>query len=112
MASPGLTADRTPARLRELSGDVRAALLLDGRGELEAVAGGPEELADEARELLAAVDRIAPAGPPDELEVQFPRGAVYIVRRREWTLAAVAGRGSLSSLVRWDMRAVLAELAR
>jgi hypothetical protein len=63
----GLTPDRTPERLRELSKDVRAALLLDQRGELAAVAGGPAELADGARELLAAVDRAAPAGAPEEL---------------------------------------------
>jgi hypothetical protein len=108
----GLTPERTPDRLRELSKDVRAALLLDGRGQPAGIAGGPPALVDEARELISAVDRAAPAGSPEEIEVQFPRGAVYTVRRSSWTLAAVTGRGSLSALVRWDMRAVLAELGK
>ena len=112
VASAGLTPERTPQRLCELSKDVRAALLLDERGDPAAVAGAPPELAGGARELLAAVDRTAPGGPPEEVEVQFPRGAVYAVRRSPWTLTAVTGRGSLSSLVRWDMRAVLSELTR
>ena len=89
-----------------------AVVLLDGNGESAGLAGGPPELAEGARELIAAADRAAPAGPPEELEVQFPRGAVYAVRQAPWTLAAVAARGSLSSLVRWDMRAVLSELDR
>jgi hypothetical protein len=107
-------AEPTPAdaapRLLELSSDVRAALLLDERGEPAGVAGGPAGLVEDARALLAAADRAAPDGRPEEIEVQFPRGAVYAVRREGWTLVAVAGRGSLSSLVRWDMRSVLSEL--
>jgi hypothetical protein len=106
----GLTPARTPERLRELSKDVRAALLLDGRGHPAGIVGGPQALVDETRKLISAAERAAPAGAPEEIEVQFPHGAVYAVRRSPWTLAAVTGRGSLSALVRWDMRAVLAEL--
>ena len=105
-----LTPAGLPARLRELSADVRAVLLLDARSEAVGVDGGPPELVDEAKALISAADRAAPGGPPEELEVQFPRGAVYVVRREPWALAAVAGRGSLSSLVRWDMRVLLSEL--
>jgi hypothetical protein len=107
-----LTPEGTPARLRDLSADVRAALLLDASGEPVGLVGGPAELVDEARTLVAAADRAAPDGDPEELEVQFPRGAVYVVRRGPWALIAVAGRGSLSSLVRWDMRVLLSELAK
>jgi hypothetical protein len=110
LAADVLTPERTPARLLELSGDLRAALLMDASGQAAGVAGGPEQLTDDARALVEAADRVAPAGPAAELEVQFPRGAVYVVRRSPWVLAAVAGRGSLSSLVRWDMRVVLSEL--
>src|SRR4051812_26689749 len=85
-----LTPDRAPARLRALSKDVHAALLPGEDGEPAGVAGGPVALADEAGQLIAAVDRAAPDGPPEEIEVQFPRGAVYVVRRSPWTFAAVA----------------------
>lgn len=110
VAADGLTPERAPARLLELSSDLRAALLIDASGRAAAVAGGPEQLVDDARALVEAAERVAPAGPPAEVEVQFPRGAVYVVGRSPWALVAVAGRGSLSSLVRWDMRVVLSEL--
>ena len=112
MLSPAaLTPAEAASRLLELSSDVRAALLLDDRGVPAAVAGASSELVDDARTLLTAADRAAPEGRPEEIEVQFPRGAVYAVRRGGWILVSVAGRGSLSSLVRWDMRSVLSELA-
>jgi hypothetical protein len=98
-------------RLCEMSGDARAAVVLDQEGRLAgAVGAGPEgglELAETAVELLEAVDDAAPDGPPAELEAQVERGAVYLVRRPRWTMAAVARRSALSSLMLYDLRAVL-----
>jgi hypothetical protein len=42
--------------------------------------------------------------------VQIPGGAVFASRTPSWTLAAVARRGALSSLMLYDLRAVLGEL--
>jgi hypothetical protein len=42
--------------------------------------------------------------------VQIPGGAVFASRTPRWTLAAVARRGALSSLMLYDLRAVLGEL--
>ena len=39
-------------------------------------------------------------------------GAVYLVRRPEWAIAAVARRQALSSLMFYDLRALLSELER
>jgi hypothetical protein len=44
------------------------------------------------------------------MEAQVEGGAVYLVRRPSWTLAAVARRSALSSLMFVDVRAVLGEL--
>jgi hypothetical protein len=44
------------------------------------------------------------------VEVQIPGGAVFASRTPRWTLAAVAKRGALSSLLLYDLRAVLGEL--
>jgi hypothetical protein len=99
-------------RLYELSTDTRAAVVLDGEGELAGSSGterGPE-LADLARELVEAMDGVARNGPPEQLEAQVVGGSVYVVRRPEWTLAAVARRSALSSLIFYDARAVLSEL--
>ena len=40
----------------------------------------------------------------------MPGGAVFASRTPRWTLAAVAKRGALSSLMLYDLRALLGEL--
>jgi predicted regulator of Ras-like GTPase activity (Roadblock/LC7/MglB family) len=112
-----LTPERTAQRLCELSADARAAVLLDAAGSAESVHGVPagraEELAELARELFEAVDRAhrdIAGGPPEQVEVQVDRGTVYASRTPKWTLAVVARRAALSSLMLTDLRAVLGEL--
>ena len=113
MAEP-LAPERAASYLCELAGDVRAAVLLDAAGE---PAGSSEDdperaraLAELARELIAAIDDAATDAPPEQVEAQVEEGIVYAVRRPEWTLVAVARRGSLSSLAFYDLRAVLDRL--
>lgn len=112
-----LTPERTPARLCELSTDARAAVLLDAAGSLvgssEDDPGRARELGELARELFEAVDRATrdwEVEPPEQLEAQVQGGAVFASRTPRWTLAVVARRAALSSLMLWDLRAVLAEL--
>jgi hypothetical protein len=112
-----LTPERTAERLCELSADARAAVLLDAAGSAESVYGVPAgragELAELARDLFEAVDRAhrdIEGGPPEQVEVQVERGTVYASRTPKWTLAVVARRAALSSLMLMDLRAVLGEL--
>ena len=112
-----LTPERTAERLCELSTDARAAVLLDAAGSLAGFHGVPQtesrELGELARELFEGVDRAhrgLPGGPPEQMEAQVEGGAVYASRTPRWTLAVVARRGALSSLMLMDLRAVLAEL--
>jgi predicted regulator of Ras-like GTPase activity (Roadblock/LC7/MglB family) len=112
-----LTPERTARRLCELSADARAAVLLDAAGVMAGhhgvAEGHSEELAELARELFDAVDRAhrdIPGGPPEQVEVQVDRGTVYASRTPRWTLAVVARRNALSSLMLMDLRAVLGEL--
>jgi hypothetical protein len=112
-----LTPERAAERLCELSADVRAAVLLDAAGSL---AGSSEDdrargesLAQLTRSLFEEVDRATrdwDAEPPEQVEVQVPGGAVFASRTPRWTLAAVARRGALSSLMLYDLRALLGEL--
>ena len=82
-------------------------MLLDANGRLAAVDAGHESegesLADLARELLTQ------AGTT-QVEVSTGTGIVYALRAGDWTLAVVAGRFALSSLVFFDMRHALEEL--
>ena len=112
-----LTPERAAERLCELSADVRAAVLLDAAGSLASAcdeAGGePRALGDLARRLFEEVDRATrdwDTEPPEQVEVQVPGGAVFASRTPRWTLAAVAKRGALSSLMLYDLRALLGEL--
>jgi hypothetical protein len=115
--APALTPERAADRLCELSADARAAVLLDAAGSQAGCCGVPvaaaSELAELARTLFAAVDRAhrdMPGGPPEQVEAQVEGGAVYASRTPRWTLAVVARRAALSSLMLMDLRAVLGEL--
>jgi len=112
-----LTPERTARRLCELSSDARAAVLLDAAGAPAGFHGvTPDrsgDLAQLARTLFEAVDRAhrdMPGGPPEQVEIQVDRGTVYGSRTPHWTLAVVARRTALSSLMLMDLRAVLGEL--
>lgn len=115
---PGtLTPERTAARLCELSSDARAAVLVDAAGALAGASDlDPERaraLGELAARLFEAVDSATrPEGvdPPEQVEAQVEGGAVYATRNSRWTLAVVARRGALSSLMLLDLRSVLAEL--
>jgi hypothetical protein len=101
-------------RACDLARDARAAVVLDSAGELAGSSESDDErsgaLGELTRELVEALDAAAPGEHPDQLEAQVDRGAVYLVRRPDWTIAVVARRKALSSLMFYDMRAVLSEL--
>jgi hypothetical protein len=112
-----LTPERAAERLRGLSADVRAAVLLDAAGSLRGASDDDyddaQALGDLARKLFEEVDRATrdwDTEPPEQIEVQIPGGAVFGSRTPHWTLVAVARRGALSSLMLYDLRAVLGEL--
>jgi hypothetical protein len=116
-------ADATPSspqevaqRACELARDARAAVVLDGDGELAGSSESDEErsqaLGELAGELVEAMDAAAPGEEPEQLEAQVAGGAVYLVRRAGWTIAAVARRRALSSLMFYDLRSLLSGLEK
>jgi hypothetical protein len=109
MAVP--SAQAAAERLCAMAADARAAVVLDAAGELAGSSGAPDEqgpkLAELTSDLLEAVDGAAGGGPPAELEAQVEGGAVFLVRRPRWTIAVVARRSALSSLMLYDLRAAL-----
>jgi predicted regulator of Ras-like GTPase activity (Roadblock/LC7/MglB family) len=112
-----LTPERAAERLSELSADVRAAVLLDAAGSLagasEAAQDDARALGELARQLFEEVDRATrdwDAEPPEQVEVQVPGGALFASRTPRWTLAAVTKRSALSSLMLYDLKALLGEL--
>ena len=100
--APTLTPPLALDYLRELSADIRSGVVLDPDGTLLA---GPEHLGDAARDLLAG----APGA--EELHVSTADGAVFAARSQQHALVVVCGRLALPSLIRYDLRLVLADLA-
>jgi hypothetical protein len=98
---PALTPELALDYVRELSADVRAALVLDAGGALLA---GRSELAEPVRALLEA------AGDTGELEAATAGGVVCAVRSRAHAAVAVCGRFAIGVVVRDDLRAAIAAL--
>jgi hypothetical protein len=108
VAEQALTPKNALLQLGELSAEVRASILLDPSGAVAACSDEP--LGERLREpVLALLERAdAAAGePPSQVEVSMPGGAVYAAREDGWTLAVVASRRALPSLMFYDMRSVL-----
>src|SRR5215210_337158 len=114
MAVETLSPEQTPERICRLNADARTAVLLDAAGALagstEADRARAEEFASLARGVLGAVDSAPLPEPAEQVEAQVPGGAVFASRTPRWTLAVVARRQALPSLMLYDLRAVLGEL--
>jgi hypothetical protein len=101
-AGPGLTPELAADYLRELSADIRGAVVLSVSGE--PLAGAPE-LIEPARRLLEAAPGAA------EIEVTTAGGAIHAARSAEHAVVAVCGRYALPALIRYDLKVVLGELS-
>jgi hypothetical protein len=99
--APTLTPPLALEYLRELSADILAGVVLDARGKLLA---GADDLGEAARDLMAA------AGDAEEVHVSTADGAIFAARSDRHALVVVCGRLALPSLVRYDLRLVLADL--
>jgi hypothetical protein len=106
MADAALTPGLALRYLGELSTDIRAALILDARGQLAA-----STLAvPSAERMRSLVEQLFERADADQVEVRAPRGCVFAVRDRRWAVAAVTGRFALPSLMFYDLRSVLSDL--
>lgn len=111
VAGQALTPELALDHLEELSSDVRAAVLIDSKGTI--AASTDPERGDRFAELaLALFDRaeLEADEPPAQVEVTATAGAVFAVRDTRFTLAVVADRLALASLMFYDLRTVLGRL--
>lgn len=99
--SPALTPELALRYLRELSADIREAIVLDGRGSR--LAGDPA-LTPAATELQAEM------GDAGEAEGATIEGVVVAARAGDHTIVLVCGSQALVPLARHDLRLVLVDL--
>jgi hypothetical protein len=99
------------ARLGEMSPDLRGCAILDADGRTLAASGDRERWASAGAALLGAADA-AGEEPADHVHVATEDGEAFALRHEGLAMVAVAERFVLASLMLFDMRAVLRDLAR
>jgi hypothetical protein len=112
VSGPVLTPDLALDYLGELSTDIRAAVIVDASGDLAAVTGDDDDRGEKMRTLaIELLEAAAEAGQGvDQVEAVTGDGSVFAVRGQAWTVAVVAGRQPLASLMFYDLRNVVRDL--
>ena len=100
----------TVAFLQEISPEMRGCAILSADGEVLAASGNIERWGEAGRDLLAAADA-AGGEPVAHAHVATGDGEAFCVREGGLTAVAVAERFTLSSLMLFDMRNALRQLA-
>ena len=97
--------------LGEMSPDLRGAAILGSEGEVLAVSEGePECWREDAAVLFAAADG-AEEAPVEQVHIATEQGEVFAIRNAGLAAVAVTDRFALASLMLFDMRSMLRELA-
>ena len=97
--------------LGEMSPDLRGAAILGSEGEVLAASGEePERWREDAAALFAAADG-AEAAPVEQVHIATEQGEVFAIRNAGLAAVAVTDRFALASLLLFDMRSMLRELA-
>jgi predicted regulator of Ras-like GTPase activity (Roadblock/LC7/MglB family) len=97
--------------LDEMSPDLRGAAILGPEGEVLAASGGePERWREDAAVLFTAADG-AEEAPVEQVHIATEQGEVFAIRNAGLAAVAVTDRFALASLLLFDMRSMLRELA-
>ncbi len=103
-------AERAVEYLREVSPEMRGCAILGPAGEVLAASGDPEQWGRAGRELLAAADA-AGGEPASHAHVATGEAEAFFIRVGELSAVAVTERFALASLMFFDLRAALRDLA-
>ena len=110
-AVPGDSAEAALAFLSEMSPDLRAAAILDAAGAVLAADREPGRWAEDAETLFRIADA-AGGEPVEQVHVATEQGEVFALRHEGLAAVAVTERFALASLMFFDMRSTLRNLAR
>jgi hypothetical protein len=104
-------AGRAVTYLEQISPMMRGCAILDSSGQVLAASGDLEPWGEAGRELIAAADG-AGEEPVAHAHVATGDGEAFCVREHGLTAVAVTERFTLASLMLFDMRIALRELAK
>ena len=106
----GEAAEHALAFLTEMSPDLRGGAILDSMGSVLAASGHPGRWREDAGALFGVADRAGPE-PVEQVHIATEQGEVFALRHAGLAAIAVTERFALASLLFFDMRAVLRDLA-
>lgn len=109
-AVSGDAAAQALAFLAEMSPDLRGGAILGPGGDVLAADGDPAEWGDAAGALMEAADG-AGGESADQVHIATGQGEVFALRHAGLIAVAVTERFVLASLMSFDMRSVLRDLA-
>jgi predicted regulator of Ras-like GTPase activity (Roadblock/LC7/MglB family) len=98
------------AYLTEMSPDLRGGAILAGDGTVLAARGQPDRWGEDVAALFEVADR-AGNEPVEQLHIATEQGEVFALRHAGLAAVAVTERLALASLLFFDMRSVLRDLA-
>jgi predicted regulator of Ras-like GTPase activity (Roadblock/LC7/MglB family) len=107
---PGDAAQAALAFLTEMSPDLRGAAIVADDGSVLAASGESEAWAEDATSLFAVADA-AGGEPVEQIHVATEQGEIFALRQSGLAAVAVAERFALASLLFFDMRSTLRDLA-
>ena len=96
--------------LEEVSNELRGCAIFSDDGEVLAASGDAEAWGEAGRELIAAADA-AEGEPVSHAHVATGEGEAFCVRESGYVAVAVTDRFTLASLMIFDTRIVLRQLA-
>jgi predicted regulator of Ras-like GTPase activity (Roadblock/LC7/MglB family) len=106
------SAEAALAFLAEMSPDLRGAAILGSEGDVLAATGEePERWAEDVAALFAAADA-AEGTPVEQVHIATEQGEVFAIRNAGLSAATVTERFALASLMLFDMRSTLRQLAQ
>ena len=98
--------------LTEMSPDLRGAAILGPEGEVLAATGEePDRWGEDAAALFAAADD-AEGVPVEQVHIATEQGEVFAIRNAGLAAVAVTDRFALASLMLFDLRSTLRQLAQ
>jgi hypothetical protein len=105
------SAEAALAYLAEMSPDLRGAAVLGPRGEVLAATGEePERWGEDAAALFSVADA-AEDRSVEQVHIATEQGEVFAIRNKGLAAVSVTERFALASLMLFDMRSMLRELA-
>jgi predicted regulator of Ras-like GTPase activity (Roadblock/LC7/MglB family) len=106
----GGAAEAALALLAEMSPDLRGAAILGPDGVVLAASGDSERWGEDAATLFEVADG-AGAEPAEQVHIATEQGEVFALRQSGLAAVAVTERFALASLMFFDLRATLRDLA-